>query len=172
MSKKYEYIIFEEHISGNLFRFYYCYGTILGVTEKKKKTIIGDGKRTIRELILEKYSNPYIKFYIEEFKLTLRRANLSMKTILDKGEQLTISSTAQDTDYELHDLKKVHINYFNLIQRVASIINLNIFAIDIISDCIQKFNKPYIIEIQENPEFGRKNKLSEEFYLEVVKHLG
>lgn len=57
-----------------------------------------------------------------------------------------------------------------LLERVAKAIHMNIFAIDVIAKEGDE-NNPYVIEIQESPEFDQCNPAADMFYYQVVKKL-
>ena len=171
MSKRHKELIIEKHIEGSVFRFYHCFGRVLDITKKKKKNVTGNGLNTIKELADIKYAARKLRGFTKECVLHLNRSGYSEKYVPQADEVIEFSKTATDSDFEVIPISNADDLYIKLVKKVASIIGLNIFAIDIISESITNFDNPRILEIQESPEIEIGNTVSDMYYSEILKHV-
>ena len=101
MSRNNGYIIIEEHISGDDFRFIVVGGKVVSVYKRVRAHIVGDGVSSIAELVNRKknmrQSNPCLsgkKYVISKYELLkLNRRKTSINSIPEKGEVIFISSS-------------------------------------------------------------------------------
>jgi len=171
LSTRYKYIVIEKSVPGNLYRLYYCGGEMIGITQKLKKYIIGDGVRNIDDLIRQKYKNTAMETVTKENQLVLKRNGLTPETVVDINEKVIISDVATDSDFQVYSTEFGHNKFQQLLEHIASIMKMNFFAIDLIAESICIDCIPCVIEIQESPEFGRNNPLADDFYLAYVKYM-
>lgn len=169
VSKKYDKIILEKHIVGKVYRLYYCFGMLNLAIEKRRKYVIGDGCSTVSKLATQKYGATDLHKYHMDFLLSLAQQNVQPITILPHGCQINISNTANENDFTITHL--INKEFFTWVERIAGIIGMNAFAIDIISDSLSMFNNPAVLEIQECPEFHCDNPIADVFYIELIKNL-
>lgn len=162
-------IIIEKSISGPVFRLYYVYGPLNIVVYKERSFVVGDGIHPISGLITTKYGFKYCKRYQHDITRTLEVQNKKMNDIPEKNTNVVINTVFMEgKDFRV----SYGISCVNraLLERVAKAIHMNIFAIDVIAKEGDE-NNPYVIEIQESPEFDQCNSAADMFYYQVVKKL-
>ncbi|WP_193065102.1 ATP-grasp domain-containing protein [Oceanobacillus oncorhynchi] len=93
-------IILEEYFEGEDYRVYVLDSKVIGAIKRIKANLVGDGKSTIKELLMKKneeriklpsLSNRKIKVD-DEVRTILKRKNLDLNSILPEGELLYIKS--------------------------------------------------------------------------------
>ena len=128
----------------NEYRVIYFDGNVELVYKKKKKYIIGDGVKTVRQLILEKYKN-LSSIYYSNFFFSNDELQKKLSTILRKNQKLelgwkhnlSLGSTPQI-------IKKPHKDIITLALNAINIVGVRLASVDIIEDINGKFK---IIEI-------------------------
>lgn len=169
MRQKNAKIIIEKSINGPVFRLYYVYGPLNIMVYKENSFIAGDGIHPIFDLINTKYGFRYCKTYQHDITRELEVQNKKMNDIPEKNTIVKISTVFMGG-------RDFHVSYGiscvnrALLERVAKAIHMNIFAIDVIAKEGDE-NNPYVIEIQESPEFDQSNPAADMFYYQVVKKL-
>lgn len=162
-------IIIEKSINGPVFRLYYVFGPLDILEYKENSFIVGDGVHPISALITTKYGFQYCKMYQHDITRALEVQNKKINDIPEKNTIVKISTVFMGGK----DLRVSYgISCVNraLLERVAKAIHMNIFAIDVIAKDGDE-NNPYVIEIQESPEFDQCNPAADLFYYHAVMKL-
>jgi len=153
----------EEYIPGDDFRFLILDGKVLTVLMRKPAYVVGDGQKTIGELI-DEYNGqpgvaknqplcPIIKDY--EFNRNLLEQNLSEETIAKKGNLIHLRKSANVSTggRSFECFAKVNQKYFALMEKIVKIFSIRFCAVDIIAEDIGKFENFKVIELNDSPGF-------------------
>lgn len=140
-------IIIEKQFIGEDFRFVVVDGEVIAVSKRARANVVGDGEKTVLELIEEKnyerLKDRDLKYYLiptDEAKLGhLKREGYSLKTIPDKNETIilrdesNISSGGEGIDFT----DTAHVEFKKIaIEAVQSIPGLHYAGVDIIANNI------------------------------------
>ena len=98
----YEDIIVEQYITGDDYRLYVIGEKVVGMTKRLPAHVVGDGERTIEELIelknIERENNPYLRtklIKVNEHSIqVLKKNNFTLKDIPEQNEQVRLSDAA------------------------------------------------------------------------------
>lgn len=156
-------IIIQNQIDGLEIRINITEGSIQSAILRLQGFLIGDGKKTIEELIADKNSgkkrNPYlnrdlIKFD-EDLNSTLQKAQKSKHTILEKNE-LYIINDKPEIRYGMETYDVTQLIHQNIIElgrdAVLAIPGLHTAGVDIIVPELGS-ELGYVIEVNKNPAF-------------------
>ncbi|MEN3045288.1 MAG: cyanophycin synthetase [Candidatus Hydrothermales bacterium] len=161
-------VIIEEFVNGKDYRILVINGKAVACAQRTPAHVIGDGKKTIKELIDEVNSDerrgighekPLTKIKIDEMTLEiLKKKKLTLDSVLPKGEVLYLKTSANlSTGGEAEDVTDIaHPTNLNLAERVARIVGLDIAGIDFISEDITKplfETKGKVVEVNAAPGF-------------------
>jgi D-alanine-D-alanine ligase-like ATP-grasp enzyme len=135
-------VVVEEELSGFVFRISLIGGKIAGVMRREAPHIIGDGERTIKELIIEENKNPLRHGPIfhelplgEETIAIIKEQNLTLDSIPEKDRMIVIhpkvsraygASTTEITD--------IHPDNELLFLKIAKVINDPLVGVDFMID--------------------------------------
>lgn len=165
LEKEYGDIILEKHINGRDYRVCSVFGDIAAVSERLAPYIIGDGKRTIGELVEELnedsrrgegHEKELTRVKIDDVLLKrLDQKNYTMDSILPEKEKLNLreNSNLSTGGYAIDCTDLICHENIEICKRAASSIGLDICGIDILCEDIGKpINKSgAIIEINAAP---------------------
>jgi len=161
-------VIVEKFITGFDYRVLVINYKFVAAAKRTPAMVTGDGKSTIQELIDIVNSDPR-RGYGHEKVLTaikvdemtiniLEEKNLTLQSILPKGEGLHLKATANlstgGTSTDVTDL--VHPNNIFMAERIAKIIGLDICGIDIMTNDISvqlRENGGAVLEVNAAPGF-------------------
>ncbi|WP_131784098.1 cyanophycin synthetase [Legionella gresilensis] len=159
-------VIVEDYISGSDYRFLVINFKLVAVAKRTPAHVVGTGEKTIEELINEINQDPkrgpghdnfLTRITVDDITLAiLKEQGLSLQSILDKGEIVTLKhsanissgGTATDVTHLVHPFNR------KLAERVAKIINLDICGIDAIVKNIEEpmtHRNSAIIEVNAAP---------------------
>src|SRR5699024_8750006 len=101
----YSEIILEEHVFGHEYRVYVMHDDVIAVLNRDPANVVGDGKRTIKELINKKNKdrkkNPRLYSCLikvdYEIENVLKDKGLSLETIPEKNEKIYLRSKSNIT---------------------------------------------------------------------------
>lgn len=138
-------VIVEKYIKGYDFRLLVINNKLVAAAKRIPAHIIGDGKKTIQELIILENKNPLrgeghenvlTKIVIDEHTLdVLHKKNYNLQTIPSLDEIIYLKSTANlstgGTAIDVTD--NLHADNIVLAERVSQLINLDICGIDIVA---------------------------------------
>jgi cyanophycin synthetase len=143
-------VIVEQFLEGHDFRFLVIAGRFICAAQRVPAFVVGDGKRTIEELVEEVNRDPrrgighekiLTKIEIDDLSLALlARHELTPRSVPEKGETVYLKSTANlSTGGISRDVTdSVHPSNIHLMERIARIVGLDIAGIDVISPTVEK----------------------------------
>ncbi len=163
MKLGYEYLIVESFIKGQEFRICVIEDKVIGALNKRPASVIGDGKHTIKQLIIQvnkaRKMNPHLTSRIikidRDINDQLLNIRYTLKSIPQKGERVylrTKSNLSQggdtiDVTNELTDeLKNIAINAGKAIP------GLEHYGVDMIVDVER--NTGTVLEVNARPDIG------------------
>ncbi len=144
-----EEVIVESFLEGSDFRFVVVNGKFICAAQRIPAFVVGDGKRTIVELVEETNKDPrrgighekvLTKIEIEDLTLALlSRRNLTPKSVPAAGETVFLKATANlSTGGISRDVTDfVHPSNISLMERIARIVGLDIAGIDVVSPSVE-----------------------------------
>lgn len=151
-------ILIEDYAEGLEYRFVVINGKCISVVHRRSSSVVGDGKKTIKELMADKDKEPW--HYIldnpmvidEPLKLFLKNQNLTLNSIPEKGQRIFLRRNSNcSTGGESVDVTDTMPERFKKVAEKASkIFKAKICGIDIL---INDMNRPEysIVEVNENP---------------------
>ncbi|WP_059102765.1 sugar-transfer associated ATP-grasp domain-containing protein [Shouchella shacheensis] len=156
-------IIVEQFVAGEEVRVFVLEDKVLGVTQRMPANVVGDGERTIRQLVDDKNhkrkSVPHLHFrpikIDAEVKRTLKKSGFSLDSVLKTGKRVFVRmtsniSTGGDPIEVTQQLTSAQKN--TAINAVKSISGLSHCGIDMIID--KESNKGFILEINTRAGLG------------------
>src|SRR4029453_16830045 len=163
-------IIVEKFLEGSDFRFLVIQGKFICAAERIPAFVLGDGRRTIAELVEEANKDPRrgighekVLTLIEiddQTTALLARRKLTPSSRPAAGETVYLKSTANlstgGISRDVTDL--VHPSNIHLMERIARIVGLDIAGIDVISPTVEKPLAEVgggIVEVNAAPGFRR-----------------
>jgi len=181
-SKSRSKVIAEEFIHGENYRFLVLDNEVIGVVRRKAAHIVGNGKNSIRELIImknEERKNSLLKPILldNEVTLKLQRENLNLESIPQEGQEvilryncnLTTGGTTQECMNEVHDY------YKQIAIKAVKTVGSKFGGVDIITENITKPTKFVINEINYNPGLRLHYKVNEgnvvKVAIPIIKYL-
>lgn len=161
-------VVVEEHLEGNDYRLLVIDGKLQAAALREPAFVIGDGVKSIRDLIEDENLNPNrgdghnknlskITFDLD-IEFTLSEKALKLESIPNRGEKVYVKTTANissgGTAIDITDI--VHPYNRVMAERIANIIGLDVMGIDIIAKDIgapiSKGNGG-VIEVNAGPGF-------------------
>ncbi|HMQ02645.1 MAG TPA: cyanophycin synthetase [Pyrinomonadaceae bacterium] len=180
------WVIVEQQLQGADFRALVVNNRLIAVAERVPAHVVGDGKKTIEQLIEETNQDPR-RGYGHENVLTqididnqtlrcVRKAGYQPDSILPKGERLFLKTTANistgGTAIDVTD--EVHPENVFLFERIARIIGLDVAGIDVIAPNVSEPLRESgggIIEVNAAPGFRMHLAPSEGIGRNVAEHV-
>ncbi|MGQ9846345.1 MAG: cyanophycin synthetase family protein [Bacteroidales bacterium] len=163
-----ENVIVQEFVPGNTYRILTINGKYVAAVQLIAPFVVGDGQKTIKELIDELNANPEREFG-DKGKLskvmidddTLKIIDIkgyTLQTVLDNGKRLFLKNSGNmrlgGTSIDVTE--KVHPYNRFVCERISKLLNLDVMGVDIISDDISQslhHNQGRVIEINAAPDF-------------------
>jgi cyanophycin synthetase len=142
-------VLVEQFLEGFDFRFLVIAGRFICAAQRVPAFVVGDGKRTIEELVAEVNKDPrrgighekiLTKIEIDDLSLALlARRNLTPRSVPPAGETVDLKATANlSTGGISRDVTdSVHPSNIHLMERIARIVGLDIAGIDVISPSVE-----------------------------------
>ena len=154
-------ILIEEFVKGMEYRFLVVDGKCLSVVHRRAASVIGDGKSTIRELMLIKDQEPWHVLTGCPMKMDepvneyLKLSGLTLDSVPPAGKRITLRSNSNgSTGGETLDFTDVMPARFKRIaEKAAKAFDAKISGVDIIIDDFGKEDYS-IIEINDNPGYS------------------
>lgn len=161
-------VVVEEHLEGNDYRLLVIDGKLQAAALREPAFVIGDGVKSIRDLIEDENLNPnrgdghnknLSKITFDsDIEFTLSEKALKLESIPNRGEKVYVKTTANissgGTAIDITDI--VHPYNRVMAERIANIIGLDVMGIDIIAKDIgapiSKGNGG-VIEVNAGPGF-------------------
>ena len=143
-------VIVEKYITGEDYRLLVINNVLVAAAKRTPAHVIGDGKSTIQDLILDVNRDPRRGFGHEKVltqitinKLTetiIQDAGYNLNSVLPAGDKLILKDTANlstgGTAEDITDI--VHPANVSMAERISKIIDLDICGIDIMTNDISK----------------------------------
>lgn len=161
-------VVVERHVEGDDYRLLVIDHKLVAAAKRSPAHVVGDGTRTIRELIDEVNKDPR-RGYGHEKTLTqisvdqlttriLAAAELTVDSIPEKGKKVILKDTANlSTGGTAEDVTdKVHPANVFMAERISRIIGLDICGIDIMTTDISKplsETRGAVLEVNAGPGF-------------------
>ncbi len=145
-----EEVIIERFLEGSDFRFLVINGKFICGAQRVPAFVVGDGKRTIKELVDETNKDPrrgighekvLTRIELDELSLTfLSRKGLSPQSVPAAGETVYVKATANlSTGGISRDITDhVHPANIHMMERIARIVGLDIAGVDVVSPTVEK----------------------------------
>ncbi len=180
------WVIVEQQLQGFDFRALVVNNRLIAVAKRVPAHVVGDGSKTIQELIDETNADPR-RGYGHENVLTqieidnqtmrlVKAAGYGLDSVLPEGEELYLKTTANistgGTAIDLTD--EVHPENVVLFERIARIIGLDVAGIDVIAPNVSeplRENGGGIIEVNAAPGFRMHLAPSEGIGRNVAEHV-
>ncbi len=131
-------VIVEEHLQGSVYRGTYVNGEVVGVLRGDTAYIVGDGKKTIRELITKKNSTKHKKVstvvITPKLKEFLARQKLTLTTIPKRGEKIALSEKigVEYGGFKAEMLPNTHPNMLKFLKKAGDSIGCIVVGFDFI----------------------------------------
>ncbi len=154
-------VLIEEYVKGMEYRFLVIDGKCLSVAHRRIASVVGDGKSTIKELIIAKNKEPWHFLTGTPVKMDepvveyLGRQGYNYETVLPEGKRVFLRTNSNcSTGGESVDYTNSMPEYFKKIaEKAGNAFNAKICGVDIIIDDVEK-EKYSIIEINDNPGYS------------------
>ena len=180
------WVIVEQQLQGSDFRALVVNNRLIAVAERVPASVIGNGKKTIQQLIDETNADPR-RGYGHEKVLTaieidgqtmrcIRSAGYELESVLSKNEVLYLKTTANISTggTAIDRTDEVHPHNAFLFERIARIIGLDVAGIDVIAPNVSEKlseNGGGIIEVNAAPGFRMHLAPSEGIGRNVAEHV-
>lgn len=176
----------QKFIPGKDYRIVVLDGDVISAYERRPLSIVGNGKKTIADLLKDKQKSfdrdgRDTELNLDDFRFLwkLKRLKLSLKSVLKKGEKISLLDNANlSTGGDSIDVTNdVHRDYRALVRRVARDMELRLCGIDILTSDISKPLDPayVILEINAAPGLdhyassgAKQQKIVEGLYMKVL----
>jgi cyanophycin synthetase len=187
LAKKYSRrVIIEQSLTGQDFRALVVNNRLIAVAERIPAHVVGDGKRTIQELIDETNKDPRRGFGHEnvltlisvdaQTEKLLSAHNYTLETVLPEGEKFCLKTTANISTggTAIDRTDEVHPYNVSLFERIARIVGLDVAGIDVVASDLStplSENGGGIIEVNAAPGFRMHLAPSEGIGRNVAEHV-
>ncbi|MFC7357890.1 cyanophycin synthetase [Jejudonia soesokkakensis] len=143
-------VIVEKYITGEDYRLLVINNVLVAGAKRTPAHVIGDGKSTVEELVMEVNKDPRRGYGHENVltqitindltKTIIKDAGYTIESVLPKGERLILKDTANlstgGTAEDITDI--IHPANVSMAERISKIIDLDICGIDIMTSDISK----------------------------------
>ena len=154
-------ILIEEYVKGMEYRFLVVDGKCLSIAHRRIASIVGDGKSTIKELIIEKNKEPWHFLTGTPVKMDepvveyLKLQNYTFDSVIPEGKRVFLRTNSNcSTGGESIDMTPIMPNKFKKIaEKAAKAFDAKICGVDIIINDLEKDDYS-IIEINDNPGYS------------------
>jgi len=132
------YLIVEEHLEGHICRATFVNGELVGFYRATPTHVIGDGKRTVRELIMERDMNRpdrVEKILVNvELENYIARSGFGLEDILPNGLRLLLSHRAGRLfgGITREMLSELHPSFVPILTKAAQLVGLPVIGFDCI----------------------------------------
>jgi len=147
-------VIVEKHVEGRDFRILVLGGQMLAAAHRTPAFVVGDGKRTVRELIAEENRNPrridgYLPHFLSRIKIDqdlldhLSYQNLALDQVAPSGLAVRLRSAANISNGGVaRDVTTlVHPDNRDMALRAARVLGLDMAGVDFLSPDISKSHR-------------------------------
>ncbi len=156
-------VLVEEFVEGKEYRFLVIDDKVAGVLERRPANVVGDGIKTIKELIDDKnkhekrgknYEKPLEKIATDKMTLeNLEHQALTLKSKLPNKEiaWLRYNSNVSSGGETIDATSKTNVFYKKIAIKISKILNLKITGIDIIIKNNTTPGDYRVLEVNDNP---------------------
>ncbi|KKR21308.1 MAG: cyanophycin synthetase [Parcubacteria group bacterium GW2011_GWE2_39_37] len=185
--KETDVMMVEKYYPGNDYRVVVLDGRVISAYQRIPLSLIGDGKKTIFELISQKQKHyrslGRANHFLDDFriKMNLKQKGFTKDSILKNKEKIYLLDNANlSTGGEAIDVtEKIHPDFKKLAINITKDMDLRLCGVDLINAEITKPLKDYaIIEVNAAPgldnyaSIGKtQNEIVEKLYLKILKAL-
>ena len=159
--KKRKVFIIEEYIEGNDYRLLALNNNVIATTWRKFPEIIGNGKKTIKNLIDQYYKQKNQKpIYDSEVLRNLKKEKMTLENILPKGQIIRLRHTANihSGGLAVNVTNKVHPYYKQIVRKATKDLGINFCGVDLITKDISQKGNYAIIELNSSPSLSMHEK--------------
>ena len=154
-------ILIEEYVKGMEYRFLVVDGKCLSIAHRRIASIVGDGKSTIKELIIEKNKEPWHFLTGTPVKMDqpvveyLKLQDYTFDSVIPAGKRVFLRTNSNcSTGGESIDMTPIMPSKFKRIaEKAAKAFDAKICGVDIIINDLEKDDYS-IIEINDNPGYS------------------
>ena len=158
-------IMVERQITGDVHRLLYLDGELIDAIHRRPPRVVGDGRRTIRQLIraengqrVAHAGSGSLKNLVIDFdcRATLRGAGLSLNTVPPSGQEVIVkTATNESAAHECESIgNNVHEDVIREGAKAAEVLGVRLAGLDVISPDIRlplRQNGGAIIEVNASP---------------------
>lgn len=132
------YLVAEEHIYGDVCRATFVKGELMGFYKGSVPYVVGDGEKTVRELILEKDEKRPSRvekiFITEEMQDQILRSGFAIDSVLPQGMRLPLTHRTGRLFGGLTKemLDELHPSFIPILNEAAKIVDLAVIGFDCI----------------------------------------
>ncbi len=180
--EKYTELMMEEQIPGDCYRIFIFNNSIIDVIQREKPFIIGDGTKTVQQLIDERNKEQIEKGFFETknvSELFMKKQGVEgLSSVLPKGKKVYISNVinmhngARISRIPLEDIPDVNKELF---LRVNQALDINCSGLDYLSEDITvpfTENRGTILEVNGTPDTDIHQKIeNEHFFKDIVNNI-
>jgi cyanophycin synthetase len=146
LKRKYDDIVAERIIGGKEYRVLVVNGSVFAVAEYVPPSVTGNGASTIAALIRSENAkrltigDDHLIKVNSALRLNLKDAKLSMRSVLPDGESVVLHKAAPISNggYAIDATDKIHPTNRRFAEQVATLVNIDIAGIDIITENIDQ----------------------------------
>lgn len=154
-------ILIEEYVKGMEYRFLVIDGKCLSIAHRRIASVVGDGKSTIKELIIEKNKEPWHFLTGTPVKMDqpvveyLKLQDYTFDSVIPAGKRVFLRTNSNcSTGGESIDMTPIMPSKFKRIaEKAAKAFDAKICGVDIIINDLEKDDYS-IIEINDNPGYS------------------
>lgn len=151
-------VLIEDYAEGQEYRFVIINNKCISVVHRRNASVVGDGKKTIHQLIKEKNQEPWHKILNrliiidEPLKIFLEGQKLTLNSVPESGQRVFLRKNSNCcTGGESIDYTDIMPDYFKKIAiKAAKLFKAKICGVDILIDDIKKHDYS-IVEVNDNP---------------------
>ena len=177
-------ILVEKHFDGNDFRVVVYQGEVIWVAQRLPGGVMGDGIRTINELIASVNSDPKrMSLYRaslkaleinDEANIQLKKNGLTLKSVPKSGEYVSLrrSANINNGGTPINRTQEIHPDNAQLAIKAAKVLNLDLAGIDLLINDISKSwleTGAVICEVNAQPSLG--SSISAHLYTLLLKKI-
>lgn len=168
VANTYPILLIEKHITGDHYRIDFMGEELIKAVRRRPPEVVGDGIRTLRELIaelnldperLDPYSSKKIVVLDEDLERCIKKQQVSLDDVLETKRIIylkSISNLSRGGD-QIHVEDNIHPENFKLCQMIARTMRLDVLGIDLLSPDLSKpwhSNGTVVCEVNAQPQLG------------------
>lgn len=142
-------VLIEEFVMGNSYRLLFLDGVLLDAVHRNPPVVIGDGKKSISQLIAAEneyrlHADPCVALSLltvdKEMQLTLSAAHLTRASVPSRGAVVQVKSVINENnaDGNLRVREDVHASILELCRKAVSTLKIRFAGVDLIAEDISR----------------------------------